>query len=150
VLGEQSSRSLLDRAPRILLAEDDDDLRWALAGALAAEGFAIEQVTTSNELLERLDGGVVTEDCMPDIVISDIRMPGFNAVNVIRGLRDAGCRTPVVFMSAFDDAHIAERLQAIDLVTYLRKPLRVRDLVDAVAIMIGTVSPQPPPGAPGP
>lgn len=135
-----SLKSVLGRPPRILLAEDDDELRWALAGALAAAGFSIEQVTTSDELLDRFADAVVTLDSQPDVVISDIRMPGYNAVNVISGLRDAGCRTPVVFISAFDDARLDERLKSIDLATFLRKPLRVPDLVDIVEMMIWTGS----------
>lgn len=147
---EISLKSVLGRPPRILLAEDDDELRWALAGALAAEGFSIEQVTTSHELLDRFADAVVTLDRQPDVVISDIRMPGYNAVNVISGLRDAGCRTPVVFISAFDDARLDERLKTIDLATFLRKPLRVPDLVDIVEMMIWTGSQTPPVGVEGP
>ena len=48
---------VLGRAPRILLAEDDDELRWALAGALAAQGFSIERkATTSSAIEERARG----------------------------------------------------------------------------------------------
>lgn len=144
-MSEISLKSVLGRPPRILLAEDDDELRWALAGALAAEGFCIEQVSTSDELLDRFSDAVVTLDRQPDVVISDIRMPGYNAVNVISGLRDAGCRTPVVFISAFDDVRLDERLKTIDLATFLRKPLRVPDLVDIVEMMIWTGAQQTPP-----
>ena len=130
-------RTVLGRSPRLLLAEDDDELRWALAGALSKEGFAVEQVASSNELLDRFADVAGEQDRAPDLVISDVRMPGYNAVNVISGLRDAGWRTPVVFISAFDDTRL-ERVRELDLATFMRKPVRVTDLIEVIEMMIWT------------
>ena len=81
---------------RILLVEDDDSFRRALTEVLRTEGFEISPASDSPAALEILQqepiDAVVTLDRQPDVVISDIRMPGYNAVNVISGLRDAGCR----------------------------------------------------------
>jgi DNA-binding response OmpR family regulator len=127
----------LGRPPRVLLAEDDDELRWALAGALAREGFAVEQVTSGAELLARLSDGGVAIDRAPDIVVSDVRMPGYNGVSVIRSLRASGWRMPVVFISAFD--YPLECMPEVDVTMLMRKPVRVPDLVGAVETMIRTV-----------
>src|SRR5688500_13610145 len=119
---------MLGRAPRLLLAEDDDELRWALAAALTKKGFVVEQVTTSLELLDRFATAIAAKDAVPDVVVSDVRMPGYNAVNVVSGLRDTGWRIPVVFISAFDDPNQG-RARGVERACFLKKPLKVEELV---------------------
>lgn len=128
----QSLGDALGRPPRILLAEDDDELRWALANALGRSGFVVEQVTTSFGLIDRFAEAVVGPDSAPDAVVSDVRMPGYSAVDVISDLRDAGWRTPVVFISGFDDAMGEKSLMDIEHAALLRKPVTLERLVETV------------------
>lgn len=129
-------RCRLGRKPRLLLAEDDDELRWALAGALTKRAFSVQQVTNSSELLARFIGTAVTSDDAPDLIISDVRMPGCSGVNVIRCMRAAYWSTPVVFMSAFETGR--DCLEGIDVATMMRKPVQVPVLVAVVELMIWT------------
>jgi DNA-binding response OmpR family regulator len=129
-------RTRLGRRPRLLVAEDDDELRWALVGALTKRAFLVHQVTSGSDLLGRFIGAPTSQNDAPDLVISDVRMPGCSGLNAIRCLRAAYWATPVVFMSAFDAG--VDFLHGIDVATLMRKPIAVRDLVAVVELMIWT------------
>jgi DNA-binding response OmpR family regulator len=124
---------------RVLLAEDDRELRRMLAGELRKEGFVVTESATGLELLEHL--GDSTRRAQPvDLIVSDIRMPGLSGLAMVEGLR-SGSRAgnwaiPVILITAFGDAEAhaeARRLGAV----LLDKPfdlddfrVRARSMVD--------------------
>jgi two-component system response regulator MprA len=82
--------------PRVLLVEDDPELRDALLRALGDDGFEPSGVGTGAELLasaERLE---------PDLLIVDIGLPDADGRDVCQALRARGVRTPVLFLTARD------------------------------------------------
>lgn len=79
---------------RILIVEDDRDTRQALVDLLESEGFLVDEVENSRAALTTIAGQ------QPDLVLSDIQMPGMDGIELAQRLRLAQPGLPVVLMTA--------------------------------------------------
>ena len=129
-----SNAKVLARRPRLLLAEDDDDVRWSLTEILETEGFEVIAVSSGSALLEHLGSAFLFEQrtTPPDVIVSDIRMPGVSGLKVLEGVRQRGWNIPVVLITAFGDDEIRARAMRLDA-TLLSKPLDLNELQAALA-----------------
>ncbi len=119
--------------PRVLLAEDDDDLRSSLAALFERDGFVVSTVRNGFELLEVLaDSMVAKPGSAPDVIVTDVRMPGFNTLNVVVGLRNAGMLTPIIMISAFGDPALRARIARVPRTRFFDKPVDVDQLEEAI------------------
>lgn len=118
---------------RILIAEDDDDVRDGLADLLVAAGFDVTRVASGTELLETLSDAVDADASLPDLIITDVIMPGFSGINVIEELRAEGWHQPIVVISGFDATTVARRVEHLHDVRFLPKPLDPPQVVALVA-----------------
>ena len=121
----QDAYLLLGRRPRVLLAEDDDEVRWSLTALFLNNGFDVQAVSDGAQLLNELERVILGERGRqpPDVIITDVRMPGFNALNIMAGLRDAGWQTPMMVISAFGDSTLRQRVHQLGAARFLDKPL---------------------------
>jgi DNA-binding response OmpR family regulator len=121
--------------PRILVAEDDAAMRQLLAVALRSEGYHVVAVHDSRELLEKLGSATLSHHGY-DAIVSDIRMPGPSGLEVLRGLRAARDRTPVVLITAFGSEETHARAAEIGASAILDKPFALEDLLGLVAQLL--------------
>lgn len=116
----------------VVVADDDSDMRHMIARSLRKAGYQVIEVGDGCQLLERLDEDLAREFTeQPDLVVSDIRMPGVTGLEVLTGLRHRDWAMPVILITAFGDEQThqeAERLGA----TLLDKPFDLDDLLHAV------------------
>jgi two-component system response regulator MprA len=107
---------------RILVIEDDDDVRAAIRRALLLAGYEIIQASTGQEGLERARTDV------PDAIVLDLGLPDIDGIEVCRTLRRAGDRTPILMLTA--RAEVGDRVDGLDAGAddYLVKPYDVREL----------------------
>ncbi|MBR5308301.1 MAG: response regulator transcription factor [Clostridia bacterium] len=108
---------------KVLIAEDDFELRQLFTRVLMQNGYTIKGVSNGREALEALDGEFF------DIILSDIMMPVMNGYEFVRMLRDLGNTTPVMMITAkdaFDDMK-AGFLSGTD--DYMIKPINVNEMV---------------------
>lgn len=122
-------------AKRLLVVDDDPGLLRAVAETLRAEGY---EVTTARRAAEAL---VRIAESLPDLIVSDIRMPGMDGYELVRHLRDSA-RTrliPIVFLTAKDE--IADRIAGFrsGVDAYLTKPFEPDELVAVVANILKRV-----------
>lgn len=122
--------------PRVLLAEDDSEMRRLVAGKLRQCGFDVVEAATGADVLAvvepvLLDGA----PCPVDVIVSDIRMPLVDGFDVLGGLRDCGCATPVVLMTAFADDDTHERASRQGAAAVFDKPFDIDDLCDVVCAL---------------
>jgi len=119
------------RPGRVLLAEDDLELRSLIAMVLRRNGFQVEMATDGSEALERLASTVLgrTSGRSPDLLITDYRMPKFDGLDVIEALRLVGVRTPIILITAFGDAATHARAEALGVTAVLDKPFDLQDLL---------------------
>lgn len=112
---------------KILLVEDDSDIRLALAGALREAGHDLIEVTDGGAAIERLSSDVF------DVIVSDIRLPKVDGRTVFREARRVAPRTEVILMTSF--AAVADAVAALKegAYDYLTKPFDVEELVHRVA-----------------
>jgi DNA-binding NtrC family response regulator len=114
---------------RVLLADDDAAMRTLLVCALRRAAFEVVEACSGSELLELLASGL--ERIPPfgfDLIISDVRMPGYDGLNVLAALRQLSIETPVILITAFGTA--ANHAAAAKLgAALLDKPFDVDDLM---------------------
>lgn len=109
-------------ASRILIADDEKNMRWALEKALSKEGYIIITASDGKSALE------MYKEHEPDLVLLDIRMPEMDGIDVLREIRKINDSTQVVIMTAhgtLENAVEALRLGAIDYVT---KPFDIEEV----------------------
>src|SRR5690606_21191202 len=121
--------------PRLLLAEDDDELRWALEALLEGDGYEVLSVSSGNALMEHLPEGAST-DKKPDVIVTDLRMPGINGLQVLEGARQRGVNAPVILISAFGDDETRAHAQRLGATAFLDKPLDIEELQHELQRMV--------------
>jgi two-component system, response regulator, stage 0 sporulation protein F len=99
--------------PRVLVAEDDEQMRRLVADVLLKDGYDVEELADGKELLLR-----VVEAFLPhhphsgiDVVVTDLRMPFCSGLDVLKKLRVAHRTTPVLLMTAFGEHGLRERVR---------------------------------------
>ena len=119
------SRGTGPSAVRVLVAEDDEPTRAALAAVLADEGYGVAQAADGDEALAVLAGAGGSVG----LVLLDLMMPNASGWKVLEGLPAGPARPAVVVVSALDPALV--RLPRT-IGRFVRKPFAVEDLVEAV------------------
>lgn len=124
---------------RVLLAEDDHDIREALVAVLEAEGCDVQSAVNGSELLERLGSWLLKEGAEPpaDIIITDVRMPVFTGLSIVDGLRAYGWPLPVIIISAFADDEMRMKVDGIRSAVLMEKPLDMERLKPTMLRLIG-------------
>jgi CheY-like chemotaxis protein len=125
------------RPPRVIIAEDEPDVRQLVAVALRGLGYEIIEARSGGELLDQLGDGLLSGDpaARPDIIISDIRMPGLTGMEILAGLRQAEWPTVIVLMTAYADRHTREEAARLGANAFFEKPFDIDDLMTAVVNM---------------
>jgi DNA-binding response OmpR family regulator len=120
---------------RVLLAEDDEEMRTMLAAALRHEGYEVEEAHDGNELLARVRSSVLSTDggAPVDLVVSDIRMPGCSGLEVLRSLRDEDWAVPFILITAFGDEETHRTAEEYGATLVLDKPFEMGDLCAAAS-----------------
>ena len=116
-------------AKRLLVVDDDAGLLLAVSDTLRAEGYDVTTARRGAEAMIRI------AEALPDLIISDIRMPGMDGYQLVRNLR-SHARTrlvPIVFLTAKDETadRIAGFRTGVD--AYVTKPFEPDELVAIVA-----------------
>lgn len=120
----------LAQQKRVLLAEDDDEVRWALADFLRDEGYHVVAVPSGAALLEHLGAAFLLEqrDQPPDVIVTDVRMPGVGGMRLLEGVRARGWQVPVIIISAFGDPETRQQAFRLGASAFLDKPLDISKL----------------------
>jgi DNA-binding response OmpR family regulator len=131
----------LHNPPRILVAEDDSDMRRLVVEALRRDGYDVISVKDGGRLLVTLAHEFVDESGtgLADLLVSDVRMPVCSGLQILEQLRAARWRTPVILMTAFGDSFMREHALELGAVLF-DKPFDLDDLRTAVACLLRRAS----------
>lgn len=115
---------------KILIAEDDRELRELFRHVLIKNGYYVKEVSNGQEALEAISGEYF------DLLISDIMMPVMDGYELVRSLREQGSATPVLMITAkdaFDDMRLGFLYGTDD---YMVKPVNVNEMVLRVGALL--------------
>jgi two-component system, NtrC family, nitrogen regulation response regulator GlnG len=110
----------------VWIVDDDDSIRWVLERALVREGFQVRSFGLAKEVLAAL------ELAQPQVLVSDIRMPGQSGIDLLQAVRIKAPTMPVIIMTAFSDLESAVAAFQGGAFEYLPKPF---DLTKAVELI---------------
>ncbi len=110
----------------VWIIDDDKSIRWVLEKALAREGIEFRSFASADEALSELPRG------LPQMVISDIRMPGSSGLELLQKLRTDHPRLPVIIMTAYSDLESAVSSFQGGAFEYLPKPFDVNHAVELI------------------
>jgi EAL domain-containing protein (putative c-di-GMP-specific phosphodiesterase class I) len=114
---------------RVLIVDDDDQLREAYAEILRDGGYEVETASNSTQAIDILD---LLQRSELDVVLSDIQMPGMNGIQLLRAVRERDLDLPVVLMTGNPTVDTAAHAVEYGALRYLMKPIKLDLLVATV------------------
>ncbi len=123
--------------PRVLVAEDDAEMRRLVVEALTMDGYAVEEAPDGGRLLVRAAAHYSDRHRIADLdlIVSDIRMPICSGLQILQGLRDSHWQVPVILMTAFGDEGTRARAERLGAILF-DKPFDIDDLRTAVRALV--------------
>ncbi len=116
----------MSRSETVWIVDDDRSIRWVLEKALQQEGMTTQSFDSADGVLSRLHRQ------QPDVIISDIRMPGSSGLDLLAQIRELYPRLPVIIMTAHSDLDSAVASYQGGAFEYLPKPFDVDEAVSLV------------------
>jgi len=121
-------------AARVLLAEDDREMRELLATLLRRDGYDVLEAHSGFNMLEEIGVLLQRGETPPvDLIVSDQRMPGFLGLEVLSGIRDAGWNIPFILITGFGDRETHQEAERLGATAVLDKPFDVDELRGVIA-----------------
>jgi len=112
---------------RVLVADDDDELRELLGETLTGAGYVVTTVESATKAVEALQTGEF------DVVLSDVKMPGGGGQAVVGAALELAQAPPVLLITGWTDGNLQQELLSLGARACLPKPISVRDLLAAVS-----------------
>jgi DNA-binding NarL/FixJ family response regulator len=112
--------------PKILLADDQAEMRRTVAQLLEGEFQVVGAVENGKRVLE------LAPSLDPDILVLDICMPVLNGIEAALQLKESGSRAKVIFLTVHEDADFFEATRSVGAVGYVLKPSLAQDLLPAI------------------
>lgn len=116
----------MSAAARIWIVDDDRSIRWVLERALSGAGMETRTFESGDEPLKRV------KQEQPDVIVSDIRMPGIDGLTMLSQLQELHPQIPIIIMTAHSDLDSAVASYQGGAFEYLPKPF---DVDEAVALV---------------
>lgn len=126
---------------RVLVAEDDPEMRRLVVEALRKDGHQVTEAIDGGRLLVHIAEAFDRDPSLSlvDVIVSDVRMPVCSGLELLERLYDARWSVPMILMTAFGDEDTRKRAERIGAVLF-DKPLSLQALRDAVKRLAATRS----------
>ena len=132
VVMKTSTAPRSDRSPlRVLLAEDDDAMRPFLAEMLRGDGYDVTEVSNGRDLFWLVE--MAPRERPFDLILTDMRMPGYDGLDVVEAWAEGGPGPRVILMSAFPDEETRRRAEQLG-VLLIDKPFDLERLLKLVSL----------------
>lgn len=123
----------MDNGIRVWVIDDDRSIRWVLDKAFKKAGMDVSSFENAEGILERL------EHRQPEVLVSDIRMPGMDGISLLGKIQELYPELPVIIMTAHSDLESAVSAYQGGAFEYLPKPFDIDDAVELVERAAATV-----------
>ena len=124
----------------VWIIDDDQSMRWVLEKTLSNNGYEVSSFESGSVALARFKRSGVEE--RPDLIITDVRMPGINGFELLKQIKHVSPDTPIIVMTAYTDLDTTVQAFHEGAFEYLPKPFDIDDALDLVA----RACEAPPPG----
>lgn len=114
----------------IAIVDDDPSVRIATESLVRSLGMKVTTFPSAEDFLGFLDSEAI--DCL----ITDVQMDGIGGVELSQILRERGNLTPVIFITAFPDDRIRDRVMAAGAIGFLGKPFEGQALIDCIEMAL--------------
>ncbi|PWC41715.1 response regulator [Azospirillum sp. TSO22-1] len=118
-----------DDTPLVLVVDDDEAMRTSVSYLLASVGIACETYPSAEALL---DSPYLRPPLRPGCILLDVRMPGMSGIELLRFLKERGCKRPVVMVTGHGDVPLAVAAMKAGAEDFIEKPYKDQTLLDAV------------------
>lgn len=109
-------------APRVLVVDDEEAARYGITRALVTQGYALEEAADGVAAVEKI------AQFRPDVIVSDINMPGMDGLTLLRKVNEAPEPPLVVLVTAYGSEAVAMEALRAGAYDYLPKPFEVDEL----------------------
>ena len=117
---------------RILIIEDDEEMRALLKDSLVEDGIEFDSAENGSEAIQKL-----AEEPF-DLVITDIRMPGLTGLDILPGIKKLQPQTRVIVVTAFGSEEVRRKCFDRGAAAYLEKPIDMNRLKTLIQEMVST------------
>lgn len=114
---------------KVLVVDDEAVTRKGLIGHIDWEALGVGSVTEAKDGHDALN---IARELLPDIVISDVRMPHLNGLEFARALKNTQPKVKFIFLSGFSDKAYLKDAIRLDAVNYVEKPIDLAELTEAM------------------
>lgn len=119
-----------NREQRILIADDDEKIRFGITRYLHLEGYSVESADDGVEAFEKI-ASARKRGTPYHLLICDLNMPRLRGEGLVQKLEEAGYRMPIIIVSGSDDYEVGGNS------LFIRKPFDPKLLVESVKILLG-------------
>ncbi len=110
----------------VWIVDDDQSIRWVLERALIREGYEVRAFERASDCIDALNSD------QPRVLVSDIRMPGVDGIEMLQQVKQSHPNLPVIIMTAFSDLESAVSAFQNGAFEYLAKPFDLSNAVDLI------------------
>jgi YesN/AraC family two-component response regulator len=114
-----------------MIVDDEKEIGTGIRDSIAWDTLGMKVTALCGDGAEAI---VRVANEAPDIIISDIIMPGFNGLEMVEKLRLQGNSSKIIFISAYDDIKYFKGAFKVNAVDYILKPIDIRELCDVLAL----------------
>lgn len=118
-------------AGRVLLAEDDTEMRRLLASALRSDRYEVVEAADGKELIDQVSDSIIKGQPV-DCIVTDVRMPRLTGTEALRFIKGAGLLIPVIVITAFGDYDTRVDAWLLGAAAVLDKPFEIELLMDEI------------------
>jgi two-component system, NtrC family, response regulator HydG len=116
----------MDKHARILVVDDDENIRNTVKAILEDEGYSVDLAATGREAIKR------TEETLYNVALLDIRLPDMEGVELLKLMKDAVPRTRKIMVTGYPSMQNAVAALNKNADAYLIKPVDIEKLLDTV------------------
>jgi two-component system response regulator (stage 0 sporulation protein F) len=111
---------------KILIVDDQMGIRMLLSEVLKTEGYTIFEASNGFAALE------VAGQEQPDLILLDMKLPGMDGLQILKGLKNNGIKASVIMMTAYGELELINEAKALGAKSHFTKPFDIDDLIALV------------------
>lgn len=121
---------------KLVLAEDEEDVREGVIGQIDWEGYGFEIVEQAENGREAADA---IDRLLPDVVVTDIQMPFMNGLQLAEWIRSHHPNTKIIILTGYDEFEYAQKAIKLQIDEYILKPFSSQELIEVLLKVRATI-----------